>query len=92
MFTSDEPMPDGSATRSDEDGREPAAGPRLAEAKATRSSLDVKARLDELRRGAEGTVNLMPVLVDCVGAMCTVGEIANALRDVWGEYQEPKVF
>jgi methylmalonyl-CoA mutase N-terminal domain/subunit len=65
---------------------------RLAEVKADRSALDVKSTLDELRRGAEGDVNLMPALIDCVASMCTVGEIVDTLRGVWGEYQEPKVF
>ncbi len=91
LFADDEPMPDVQCYALDEVGRERQLA-RLAEVKATRSALGVKAALDELRRGAEGDVNLMPVLVDCVGSMCTVGEIVDALRDVWGEYQQPKVF
>jgi methylmalonyl-CoA mutase N-terminal domain/subunit len=91
LFTTDGPMPDVQCFELDEDGRERQLA-RLAEVKATRSGLDVKASLDTLRRGAEGDANLMPILVDCVSSMCTVGEIVAALRDVWGEYQEPKVF
>jgi methylmalonyl-CoA mutase N-terminal domain/subunit len=91
MFATSEPMADVELFALDEAGRERQLA-RLAEVKASRSALDVKATLDELRRGADGDVNLMPVLIDCVGAMCTVGEIVDALRDVWGEYQEPKVF
>jgi methylmalonyl-CoA mutase N-terminal domain/subunit len=91
VFTSDEPMPDVQGYELDEVGRERQLS-RLADVKAARSSADVKTALDDLRRGAEGDANLMPILIDAVGAMCTVGEIVSALRDVWGEYQEPKVF
>ena len=34
----------------------------------------------------------MPHLVDCVEEYCTVGEITQELKDVWGEYQQPTVF
>lgn len=91
IFTSDEPMPDVQCYALDEVGRDRQLS-RLADVKAARSSLDVKAALDDLRRGADGTANLMPILVGAVNAMCTVGEIVGALRDVWGEYQESKVF
>ncbi|HEX2162775.1 MAG TPA: methylmalonyl-CoA mutase family protein [Thermoanaerobaculia bacterium] len=48
--------------------------------------------LDALKRGAAGDENTMPLLVDCVKAYCTVGEISDALRDVFGTYEEPAVF
>ena len=34
----------------------------------------------------------MPVLIDAVKAYATVGEISDALRDVFGTYQEPALF
>jgi methylmalonyl-CoA mutase N-terminal domain/subunit len=34
----------------------------------------------------------MPLLLDCVRAYCTVGEMSDALRDVFGTYEEPAVF
>jgi methylmalonyl-CoA mutase N-terminal domain/subunit len=34
----------------------------------------------------------MPLLIDCVKAYCTVGEISDALREVFGTYVEPPVF
>jgi methylmalonyl-CoA mutase N-terminal domain/subunit len=37
-------------------------------------------------------VNLMPLLVDCAKAYCTVGEMVNVLKDEWGEFQQPAVF
>jgi methylmalonyl-CoA mutase N-terminal domain/subunit len=44
--------------------------------------------LDRLRRAAEGTENTMPYILDAVRAYATLGEICNALRDVFGSYQE----
>jgi methylmalonyl-CoA mutase N-terminal domain/subunit len=34
----------------------------------------------------------MPLILDCVKAYCTVGEISDSLRDVFGTYEEPAVF
>jgi methylmalonyl-CoA mutase N-terminal domain/subunit len=48
--------------------------------------------LDALRRGAAGDANTMPLILDCVRAYCSVGEISDALRDVFGTYEEPAVF
>jgi len=48
--------------------------------------------LDALKKGAAGTENTMPLILDCVKAYCTVGEISDALRDVYGTYEEPAVF
>jgi methylmalonyl-CoA mutase N-terminal domain/subunit len=44
--------------------------------------------LDDLRAGAAGTDNLMPLILDAVRAYATLGEMCDALRDVWGEYEE----
>lgn len=45
-------------------------------------------RLEELRQAAINETNIMPVVVDCVESMVTVGEICDVLRDVFGEYKE----
>jgi methylmalonyl-CoA mutase N-terminal domain/subunit len=37
---------------------------------------------------AAGSDNTMPPLLECARAYATVGEMCDALRDVWGEYQE----
>ena len=34
----------------------------------------------------------MPLILDCVKSYCTVGEISDAMRDVFGTYEEPAVF
>jgi methylmalonyl-CoA mutase N-terminal domain/subunit len=47
--------------------------------------------LDALRKAATGTENTTPALLDAVRAYATVGEMCDALRDVWGEYQEQAI-
>jgi methylmalonyl-CoA mutase N-terminal domain/subunit len=61
---------------------------RLAELKQTRDNAEVRRTLDVLKDTARGTGNTMPPLMDCVRAYATVGEMCDALRDVWGEYEE----
>jgi methylmalonyl-CoA mutase, N-terminal domain len=48
--------------------------------------------LEALKTGAAGDENTMPLILDCVRAYCTVGEISDAMRDVFGTYEEPAVF
>ncbi|HEV2447597.1 MAG TPA: methylmalonyl-CoA mutase family protein [Candidatus Sulfopaludibacter sp.] len=61
---------------------------KLAALKARRDSGAVQRSLDALRRAAEGTENTMPYLLDAVRAYATLGEICDALREVFGTYQE----
>jgi methylmalonyl-CoA mutase N-terminal domain/subunit len=61
---------------------------RLAELKRSRDNDRVRRTLDALKAGAQGTANTMPLLMDCVRAYATVGEMCDALREVWGEYEE----
>jgi len=60
--------------------------------KARRDGGEVGRTLDALKRGAAGSENTMPLILDCVRAYCTVGEISDALRDIFGTYEEPAVF
>ena len=62
------------------------------EVKSRRDAGAVGRTLDALKRGAAGEENTMPLILDCVKAYCTVGEISDALRDVYGTYEEPAVF
>ncbi len=63
---------------------------RLARLRANRDHAAARRALDALRRGAEDPdANTMPLLVDCARADCTLGEMCDALRPVFGEYQEP---
>ena len=61
---------------------------RLADLKRTRNNEAVNRSLDALRDAARGTANTMVPLLDCVRAYATVGEMCDALREVWGEYEE----
>ncbi len=60
----------------------------LAQLRARRDAAAVERALDEVRYAAAGTANLMPPLLAAVRAYATVGEMCDALRDVWGEYEE----
>jgi methylmalonyl-CoA mutase N-terminal domain/subunit len=61
---------------------------RLNDLKRTRDAGLVARSLDALRDAARGTANTMYPLLDCARAYATVGEMCDALRDVWGEYEE----
>jgi methylmalonyl-CoA mutase N-terminal domain/subunit len=64
---------------------------KLAGLRKRRDSDRVRAALDALRRAAEGTDNTMPCILDAVRAYATLGEICEALREVFGTYQETSV-
>ena len=64
---------------------------RLSKLRAERSNAEVERRLDALRRAAAGTENLMPTIYDAVKAYVTLGEICDALRDVFGTWEEVAV-
>jgi methylmalonyl-CoA mutase N-terminal domain/subunit len=51
----------------------------------------VRRALDTVRAGAAGTDNLMPPLLEAARTGATVGEMCDALRDVWGEYVEDPI-
>jgi methylmalonyl-CoA mutase, N-terminal domain len=61
---------------------------KLAALRKRRDNAGVRKTLDALRRAAEGTENTMPRLIDAVRAYATLGEITDALRSVFGTYQE----
>jgi methylmalonyl-CoA mutase N-terminal domain/subunit len=61
---------------------------RLQELRRSRDSDAVRSSLDALQRVARGAGNTMYPLLDCVRAYATVGEMCDALREVWGEYTE----
>ncbi|NQT79797.1 MAG: methylmalonyl-CoA mutase family protein [Candidatus Aminicenantes bacterium] len=62
---------------------------RLKEIKKTRNNSQVRERLSDLKKAAEGDINLMPFILKCVKAYATLGEIMNSLKEVFGEYKEP---
>jgi methylmalonyl-CoA mutase N-terminal domain/subunit len=62
---------------------------RARELHASRDQARWQGALEALRKAAADQDNLMPPLINAVKAYATVGEICNALRDVFGEYEEP---
>jgi methylmalonyl-CoA mutase N-terminal domain/subunit len=70
---------------------ESASDTQLAKLEALRRSRNqdaVTRSLDALRAAAGTRENLMPCILDAVRTYATVGEMCDALRDVWGEYEE----
>jgi len=64
---------------------------RLEELRARRDPDPVRCALDALRAAAGSSANTMPYILDAVRAYATLGEIAGALRDVFGTWQESSV-
>jgi methylmalonyl-CoA mutase N-terminal domain/subunit len=60
---------------------------RLKKLRKERDNSKVEGLLNDLKIAAEGNQNLMPLLIDCVEGLCTLGEITRALREVWGEHR-----
>uniref|UniRef100_UPI0025E7DD58 acyl-CoA mutase large subunit family protein n=1 Tax=Oceanithermus sp. TaxID=2268145 RepID=UPI0025E7DD58 len=63
---------------------------RAEEVRRYRAARDVRATeaaLEALRQAARGEENLFPYVLEAFRAKATLGEVAGALREVWGEYQ-----
>ena len=61
---------------------------KLSALKRRRNDSQVQKALDALRCAADGRENTMPAILDAVRAYATLGEICDALRAVFGTYQE----
>ncbi len=64
---------------------------KLRRLRETRDQRRVSETLKALERAARGADNLMPLILDCVRAYATLGEICDTLRGVFGTYQEASV-
>jgi methylmalonyl-CoA mutase, N-terminal domain len=64
---------------------------RLQELRARRDAAKAQAGINEVERRARSNENLMPAILAAVEARATVGEISDALRRAFGEYQESVV-
>jgi len=60
---------------------------KLKALRAKRDNVKADACLATIREKAMGTDNLIPAVIDAVENLCTLGEIADTLRAVWGEYK-----
>lgn len=65
---------------------------KLNRLRHTRDNKLVRENLSKLKKAAEVSQNLMPPLIDCARTYCTLGEMVNTLKEVFGEYDEPKFF
>jgi methylmalonyl-CoA mutase, N-terminal domain len=65
---------------------------RLAALRARRDADGCKARLAALRDACATDRNVMPYILDCARAYCTLYEIRAAMEDVFGAYREPVFF
>jgi methylmalonyl-CoA mutase N-terminal domain/subunit len=61
---------------------------KVSALKRQRDDSQVTAVLERLRKAASGTTNLVPIILEAVECDATLGEISEAMRDVFGEYQE----
>ncbi|WP_247196776.1 methylmalonyl-CoA mutase family protein, partial [Streptomyces sp. GESEQ-35] len=59
---------------------------RLAKLRAWRSGERLKPALDLMRTAAEGDDNVLYPMKDALAAGATIGEVCDALREVWGTY------
>jgi methylmalonyl-CoA mutase N-terminal domain/subunit len=65
---------------------------RMATMRATRDNALCAGRLDALREAARSDANVIPYILDCARAYCTLYEIRRAMEDVFGAYREPVFF
>jgi methylmalonyl-CoA mutase N-terminal domain/subunit len=65
---------------------------RVQAVRARRDGAAVEAQLTRLKEDASSERNLMPAIVDASKAYVTMGEMCDALREVWGTWRETPVF
>ena len=54
-------------------------------------AIELRRRIDDLKRVAAGQENVLFPLRGALAAQATVGEVCDALRDVWGTYRPPDI-
>jgi methylmalonyl-CoA mutase N-terminal domain/subunit len=65
---------------------------RMAKLRATRDANAVDQKLEALRAAAASDQNIIPAMLDCARAYCTLYEIRHVLETVYGTYREPVFF
>jgi len=65
---------------------------RISQLRARRDDAVVAERLAALRRAAEQDENIIPAMLDCARAYCTLYEIRHVLEGIYGSYREPVFF
>jgi methylmalonyl-CoA mutase N-terminal domain/subunit len=77
------------------DYREESAEEKIKDLQALRrerSGADVSRTLQSLEQAVRDKKNVMPFLVDCCRAYCTVGEMAGVFKQAYGTFEEPSIF
>jgi methylmalonyl-CoA mutase, N-terminal domain len=64
---------------------------RLARLRAARDAGQWRRRIDDLRKAAAGSQNVLVPLREALRAQATVGEVCDALREVWGVYEPAEI-
>ena len=65
---------------------------RTQKIRKDRDNKKLEGILDGLRKASEGNENVMPHIVAAVREYATIGEIFEIWRELWGEWDEPKIF
>ena len=65
---------------------------KLAKLRANRNSSAADSALEAITRASKGTENLFPLVIEALKSDCTLGEIINAMKDVFGTYMAPSGF
>src|SRR4051812_38294592 len=65
---------------------------RIAALRARRNGELVAERLEALRAAADEDRNIIPAMLDCARAYCTLYEIRHVLEEIYGSYREPVFF
>ena len=65
---------------------------RIADLRASRDDLEVARALDELERSCRDGKNVVPDILECARANCTLYEIRHAMEKTFGSYNEPVFF
>lgn len=65
---------------------------RLAAIRSSRDNVEVTRALDAIKKAAGSTDNLMYSMKQALAAQASGGEVADALREVWGRYNPPDIF
>jgi methylmalonyl-CoA mutase N-terminal domain/subunit len=65
---------------------------RMARLRAQRDARLVSGKLDALRQAAAADRNIIPAMLDCARAYCTLYEIRHVLEEIYGSYREPVFF
>jgi methylmalonyl-CoA mutase N-terminal domain/subunit len=65
---------------------------RMARLRSTRNPDLVAQRLEALRAAAADDRNIIPAMLDCARAYCTLYEIRHVLEEIYGSYREPVFF